>query len=105
MIKLITLAGITSPHFACDSCGQPIAEAGKGAAVFANFVDDGTTHEVHHVHKNFAGDQCMAKVEEKIRAQGNKPGWVELRAHVSYLVASVGITGKDVDRLLSEPGY
>ncbi len=103
MIKLITTGAITAPHFVCDSCGKVIKKSGEGAAVFANFVDDGTTQDTLHVHKDFAGDMCMSKTEDRIRRQGNKPGWVELRMQVAYLVANIGLSGADVDKALSTP--
>ncbi len=95
MIKMLYRAERArfAPVIICDSCGQPITNAGRAGVVFANVTlsgnrpADGATADVRHAHKGPCLDQAEA-------AMGGREltGWIEMTEHLRFLLGNTGLT-------------
>lgn len=92
MIEVHVHEALSCPVVVCDICGEPLREANKSAAVFANWKPNGAKVPVLFVHKgSIDGRTCHAQADAKLKAAGEDPGWQELSTFLRDLASNVGL--------------
>jgi hypothetical protein len=82
-VRMLDEGGRNKPILMCDVCGMRIV---NGGAVCFDMNEQMAA--AVHVHK---GD-CLNTAETQIDLAGGSFGWSEMRDHLYYLCANVGLT-------------